>query len=206
MKFIDLTQTITNRMQVYPGEDPPMLFQSHIIDFDGYSNFQITMGMHIGTHIDSPFHMIPDPRMICDMPLESLIGKGCIIDIRENKIFDDAELVREKTKGCDIILFCSGFGSLFNSEEYLKDYPQIGENVAQAIVDNGIKMIGIDTLSPDISPHNVHKLLLKNNILIAENLTNLEQLLNEKDFTVFALPLKITADSAPARIIALVNN
>jgi kynurenine formamidase len=203
MRFIDLTHTIANRMQVYPGEDPPMLYQSHIIDFDGYSNFQITMGMHIGTHIDGPLHMVQDPTMVSDVPLESLIGKGCIIDISNIENFSDYNLVKEKAEGCSILLFYTGYGAYFNTLKYVTDYPVIDEKVAQTIVDIGIKMIGIDTFSPDEPPYNTHKILLSNKVLIAENLTNLDQLLPVKEFTILALPLKIKADSAPARIIAM---
>jgi kynurenine formamidase len=164
------------------------------------------MGMHIGTHIDGPLHMIPESPMICDLPLERLVGKGSIIDISKYKIFSDVKLLKEKAKKCDILLFHTGYGVLFNSEAYLKDYPIIGEDVAKTIVDLGIKMIGIDSLSPDTEPYNIHKLLFSNNILIAENLINLDQLLTAKDFLIFALPLKINADSAPARIIAVIND
>jgi kynurenine formamidase len=67
-----------------------------------------------------------------------------------------------------------------------------------------VKLFGIDTLSPDASPFSTHDVLLGNGILIAENLTNLDKLLEIKEFTVLALPLKVVADSAPARIIAMI--
>jgi kynurenine formamidase len=44
--------------------------------------------------------------------------------------------------------------------------------------------------------------LLKNNVLIAENLTGMEKLLSVKKFEIIALPLRIHADSSPARIVA----
>ncbi len=57
-------------------------------------------------------------------------------------------------------------------------------------------------LSPDRPPHEIHTLLLENDVLIAENLCNLDQLLPAKAFEIIALPLRIHADSSPARIIA----
>ena len=62
-------------------------------------------------------------------------------------------------------------------------------------------MVGMDTPSPDHAPYKVHKILLGNEILILENLTNLEQLLN-KNFEVIALTPKLEADAAPARVVA----
>jgi kynurenine formamidase len=203
MTLIDLSQTIINRMQVYPGDDPPMLHQTHNLEFDGHTNFQLTIGMHSGTHVDGPFHMIDDYRMISDMPLESFIGKGCVIDISDTKEFDDSVLTRIKASGYSAVLFYTGWSKYFGTSQYLKGYPLISENVAQAIADMEIKLVGIDTLSPDNSPNNTHDILLGNGIVIAENLTNLNKLMDVKEFTVIALPLKIKADSAPARVVAM---
>lgn len=57
----------------------------------------------------------------------------------------------------------------------------------------------IDLSHPIIAP--VHKILLKNDILIIENLTNVEEL-EGKEFKIHALPLKLQLDGAPARVVA----
>jgi kynurenine formamidase len=77
--------------------------------------------------------------------------------------------------------------------------------LAQFFVEKKVKMVCLDTPSPDRSPHDVHRLLLKNSVLIAENLTNLEQLLTVQHFEIVALPLRIHADSSPARIFARIQ-
>ncbi len=205
MKMIDLTQTMIHNMQVYPGDVPPTLLQTHSIKKDGYTNHQLTMGMHAGTHIDGPWHMTGNKRLIADAPLEHLTGKACVIDIRNTKEFSDAQLVKRKAAGCSVILFYTGYGKFFGLPRYEDDYPLIGGNVAQAITEMEITLIGIDTLSPDLAPYRTHQILLSNSVFIAENLTNLHLLLNEPEFEVIALPLKIAADSAPARVIALIR-
>jgi len=205
MEIIDLTQTIINDMQVYPGDNPPRLSQSHTIEGNSYTNHKLTFGMHAGTHIDGPWHMVDPKRFISEMPLECFVGKACIIDIQNVRIFSDTQLVKEKSKDCSIILFHTGFGKFFGSDKSLSGYPIIDNNVAQLIADLKIKLIGIDSFSPDITPYPVHKTLLQSGVLIAENLTNLHLLLNKGKFEVIALPLKIEADSAPARIIAIIK-
>jgi kynurenine formamidase len=66
-------------------------------------------------------------------------------------------------------------------------------------------MVGFDTCSADILPDfPVHKILLGNDMLIIENLTNIEQL-SGHSFTVYALPIKLVVDGAPARVIAVIN-
>jgi kynurenine formamidase len=70
------------------------------------------------------------------------------------------------------------------------------------MVERKIKILGMDTPSPDKPPFSVHKLLLKSKIFILENLTNMEELLEAKKFEVIALPLKIKADSSISRVVA----
>jgi kynurenine formamidase len=205
MKIIDLSHTIVNRMQVFPGDEPPMLHKTHSLEFDGYTNYQLTIGMHAGTHVDGPLHMSANNRLICDVPVESFIGKACVIDISKSKIFADCDLVKEKASDYSAVLFYTGHSAFFGTPQYLKDFPMVDDKVAQTLVDIGIKLFGIDTLTPDDRPYRFHKILFDNNILIAENLTNLEQLLPHKEITFIALPLKIQADSAPARVVAMVE-
>ena len=47
----------------------------------------------------------------------------------------------------------------------------------------------------------IHKILLGNNILIIENLTNLSVLAGET-FKVYAFPLKFQLDGSPTRVVA----
>jgi len=70
------------------------------------------------------------------------------------------------------------------------------------LIEKKIKMLGMDTPSPDRYPFLIHKFLFKNNTYILENLTNLNLLLGEENFEVIAFPLKINADSSITRAVA----
>ena len=66
-----------------------------------------------------------------------------------------------------------------------------------------MKIVGIDSFSPDNEPFEVHKMFFKNEILIVENLVNLEKL-NGKRFKCYIFPLKIQdADGAPCRVVGV---
>ena len=61
----------------------------------------------------------------------------------------------------------------------------------------------MDSFTPDNEPYDVHKIFLKNDVLIVENLIDLNKL-SGKRFQCFIMPMKITnADGAPCRIIAI---
>jgi kynurenine formamidase len=74
--------------------------------------------------------------------------------------------------------------------------------LAQLFVKQRIKKVCLDLPSPDKHPHDIHTYLLKNSTLIAEYLTGMKKLLTIKKFEIIGFPLRIHADSAPARIIA----
>ena len=103
----------------------------------------------------------------------------------------------------DIVFFLTGHTRKIYSGSFYKKNPLIPPEAAKELCKRRAKMIGIDSYSPDNYPFTVHKLLLKQDILIVENLINLEKLL-KKRFSCFVLPLKLVgADAAPCRVIAV---
>ena len=63
-------------------------------------------------------------------------------------------------------------------------------------------MVGIDSCTLDNAPFELHKLLLKNEVLILENLVNLDRI-QVKAFKVFVFPFKLEGmDGAPCRVVA----
>ena len=204
MKLIDLTQTIRNNAPVYPGDDPIQLDQIQSIEHDGFTNFRLTSEMHVGTHLDGPLHKIAGATLIADLPPDRFTGNGILLDVSGETRIEFRESYRTQIPAESIVLFYSGLGMNFDEPDYFVTYPDISEELAGFVVEKQIKMIGLDWCSPDHHPYPIHEMLLGNNILILENLTNLDQLLNTPDFEIFAFPLKIEADSSPVRVVARV--
>jgi len=191
-------------MPVYPGDPTARIVQNNHVTKDGFTSHTITIGTHIGTHIDAPAHMIANGKNIFDYPVEHFIGNGVLIDARNKKKIDLELLDQVPLQENDIVLLYTQRDTMFNTTEYFTDYPEITTNFAQKLVDAKVKIVGMDQASPDYKPFATHKLLLKNNILIIENLTNLNKLIG-KQFTILALPLNIKAEAGPVRVVAQVN-
>jgi len=204
MKYIDLTHTLKQSMPVYPGDPKPELRQIATIAKNGYNDHQITIGMHVGTHIDAPFHMLASGKKISDFPAAAFFGRGTVVDARGQQQIDANLLSNIDIQPDDIVLACTGFDKRYRQKDYFEKYPELTESFAKELISRGIKMIGIDSPSPDRPPFMIHKLLLQEDILIIENLTNLDALLTHKSFDVVGLPLKLDTDAAPARVIARV--
>lgn len=205
MRLIDLTHTLRSNIPVYPGDGPVKLEQVREIESDGFSNFSLTSEMHVGTHIDGPLHLIAGSDKIAVIPLERFTGCGVLIDVRGITEIGLKEIAHKLIPCESIVLFYSGLDRKFDDPDYHLTYPVLSEELALFLVERKVRMIGIDWISPDRSPYPIHKFLLGNNMLILENLTNLDQLLNETEFEIFAFPLRIEADSSMVRAVARIG-
>lgn len=159
--------------------------------------------MHVGTHMDAPLHMVDGGAYICDIPLAHFKGRGHLIDARgKNSISEDFLSGLPINKG-DIVLVWTDWSRKFRQPDYFDNYPIIAEEFAQRLVILGVSLLGLDTPSPDTDPFPVHRILLGNNVLIVENLTNLDALgALDPGFDIHAYPVKYKADGAPVRVVA----
>jgi kynurenine formamidase len=203
-KLIDLSYIIEDNMPVYPGDSVTSLKQVKVLQEDFYNNYRLDISMHSGTHIDSPMHLTESKEYIYEMPLETFIGNGCIIDVRNQPIIREKPEYKESIKENSIVLLYTGWDEEYGKNFYYDNHPIVDISLSKLLIEKNIKMLGIDMPSPDRYPFETHKLLFKNNICIMENLRNLDKLLGVPSFEVIAFPLKMRADSSMARVIARV--
>lgn len=222
--LIDLTHTLRSGMPVYPGDSVPEITRATSVETDGFTHYDLRTGVHAGTHMDGPAHMVVGGRKLCDFPPERFItpakllgldapfGKGGRGDFQITRT--DCEEI--DLQPGDALLIRSGFSETFDDPAYFTDYPVLTEDAARYLVEKRIGILGIDWPSPDREPFAVHRILLGAEILIIENLTNLEELAKHvslfprgstakpggSSFTLHALPMKLDTDSAPCRVIA----
>lgn len=204
MKIVDLTHTFTENMPVFPGDSFPKLKEGIDTEND-IVHFDIETGMHVGTHMDGPLHMIPDGRKLSEINPERFVANGHLLDARGKAEIGVELLENKKILKGDCVLIYTGFDKKFRESLFYTDYPDFTEDFARKLVDLEIKFVGCDTPSPDKAPYNVHRILLKEEILIIEGVNNLEMLLDVEKFEVIALPTKFEAEAAPVRVIARIK-
>ncbi|CAM4063492.1 cyclase family protein [Paenibacillus alkaliterrae] len=202
--IIDLSHVIQDGMPVFPGDEETNLKQSRHIRKDYYNNHQLSINMHAGTHIDGPMHLIDVQRYLSDIPPDQFIGDGCLLNVYKEKTIDYKEEYEQLIQEGQIVIVYTGHSELFGQPEYFTDYPVLTKRFAELLVRKRVKMIGLDSPSPDKAPYEIHKCLFQNQILIIENLTHVNKLLDAGAFEIIALPLHIRADSSIARVIARV--
>ena len=181
---------------------------------NGSNVSRLTIGSHTGTHLDAPVHFIEGAATVSDFDLSSLVGPAIVVDVRGKGFHDtitwgDIAPQAGKLNPEVTLLLCTGWSQYWGRDEYMKS-PHLSEEAARKIMERGVRVVGIDVFSIDgeapegsrgINP--VHHLFLGNGILIAENLTNIEALLDSSAYLVSLLPLNLQGcDGSPIRAVA----
>lgn len=209
MKVIDLSHTINNEITVFNEAERPQIKQVAAVEKDGYSQMHFSMYTHNSTHIDAPYHMIAGTKTLDQLNPTSFVGKAFVANVKNTCSLihiEDLNPYESKLDECDFLILNTGWAGKWKTESYKKDFPVLSQEAAQWLMKFNLKGIGLDTISidpVDSADVPIHKIVLGNEVLIIENLTNLDTLTSEI-FTFSCLPLKFeNADGSPARAVAI---
>ena len=209
MKITDLSHIINNNITVFNEAEKPEITISSTHEKDGYAQKKLSMYSHNSTHVDAPFHIIPGTATLDRLSPEKFYGNAVVADCRnigKEINVGDLEKYADKLKEADFIILNTGWYKKWNTPEYKFDFPALTEDAAEWMLQFNLKGIGLDTISIDPFESTdlpVHKIILGNNMIIIENLTNLDTLL-DVEFIFSCFPLRIEdADGSPTRAVGI---
>jgi arylformamidase len=203
-KLLDVSVPLAAGIPAYPGNPDFELQPIKRIADGGSSNVsRLIMGTHTGTHVDAPKHFIDDGIGVDALPLDLLLGRARVVEITKRGGIGPTELAEAGLREDLRVLLKTSNSALWNGERFHTDYTHLTESGAQYLVDQGVKVIGIDYLSVEEykkAGAPAHRALLSQGVIIIEGLN-----LGEADpgmYEMYCLPLRIAgADGAPARVI-----
>ena len=118
---------------------------------------------HTATHMDAPYHYGAESegepaRTIDEVPLSWGCGEAVVLDVRHLEAgaeigVDDlqealADLGHDLSAG-EIVLIQTGADELWGAPEYLTDFPGVGREATEWLVDHGVRVIGTDAYGFD---------------------------------------------------------
>ena len=212
MRLVDLTHSISADMPVYPGTEPPLFQAGCSIEEHGFAEKKISLYSHTGTHIDAPAHLLKDYKTLDQLPIDHFYGKALVISCENisNKIIEVSllEPYKEKIKDVEFLLIHTGWGQYWGTDRYFTNYQVLSLESAIWLSNFNLKGIGLDTISADSADthdYHIHKVFLKKNIIIIENMKNLDGL-TDNTITLSCFPLSfMNADGSPVRAVALIE-
>ena len=225
MIIIDLSHTIHDDIQIYPGDPAPSIKRGLTHEKDYCHVDVLTLGSHTGTHIDAPFHFLKKGKKIDQLPVQRFVGDGVLIDVSgksDRDLIDpgDIEPYENEIAEGDFVIFRTGRDKYFGTPRYYL-HPYLSLEGAGLLVKMGISLVAIDALNIDPTYYGnmdsdsstkdlsneeeygypVHDILLGHDILIVENLCNLDKIKAVKGVYSF-LPLKLKdSDGSPIRAV-----
>lgn len=212
--WTDLTHVMTEDLSRSTAFPKPEFRKLLSMREGGNANItELHMVAHHGTHVDAPSHFMADGPTFEQIPLERLYGPAVIWRIEKEPFApitaDDLKTARPKLKRGDMVLLDTGWAQYVNTDKY-EDHPYLSMDAASWLVDHQVKLLGVDFSTPDLTAHKrpagftwpVHQILLSNGVLVAEHLTNLGSLANQRVEAMFtAIPIA-GSDGSPARVLA----
>jgi arylformamidase len=203
-EFYDITLPISDRLITWPTDPCVSIRKTHLISQGNSCNLsELKLGSHSGTHIDAPYHFEEKGIKVDQIPLDSLIGKATVFDIKSKEKIDLEDIKSLKLKKCKRIIFKTVNSTYWKLPEFKKDFVYITREAAKYLADSEVKLIGIDYLSIEKFQNkyaDVHHILLRKGIIIIEGLDLTS--VKAGDYELIALPLKIkNGDGSPARVV-----
>jgi arylformamidase len=209
MTIYDITLTITPDLPVWPGDLKVKLERVKKMEEGSRDNLsQMAMGVHTGTHVDAPFHFIPEGIKIDELPLETLTGPVQVVVLPDSVNLITADIVNTAgiTPHTTRVLFKTRNSKRWEdgSKEFDTKFVAVSPDGAEALVAMGMKLVGVDYLS--VSPFNdsvpTHRALLGAGVICLEG-ANLSKV-PAGEYTLYCLPMKLGAtEGAPARVILI---
>jgi len=178
-----------------------------------YVMHSVSMDNHLGTHMEVPYHCLPDGPDLAQVPVEQFVGEAAILDLRgysPNAGIPVADVQRaaEAAGGVnpgDVVFCMTGWSQYYGTEPY-SEPPFLSPEAVRWLVGRDIKMLGIDTkgrMDPTSTDRQNHLPLFEAGLVYIENLTNLEAV-PESRVTVAALPPAVEGlEGIPVRVVAL---
>jgi len=212
MEIIDITLPLTTSLPVWEGDQGISIQQTTFKgEASDFNISRIEMGVHAGTHIDSPFHLFNAGYTVDEIPLDVLIGTATVLEISSKwEVINSKTLLKSGFKpGIERLILKTR-----NTEYWIRDphgfqgeYVGINSEGAEFLVGQGVKLIGIDyfSASPISDLVRPHEILLEAGVVILENAYLVD--VAPGDYQFVCLPLKLQGtDGAPVRAILIREN
>lgn len=220
MGIIWLSHVIDGGTPLYGGaQDIVMQPKQSQRNGDSCNTSLLQLPSHAGTHIDAPYHFIPDGKTIadygpvswvynCPKMIEVTVKPGNLITVSELEKFIKADA------DTDMLIMRTGFEQYRKEQNYWQEGPGLSPDLALFFKTSypSLRAVGVDFISISSFHHreegrHAHKMFLENDILLIEDMSLHQIEIPDNLYRVIALPLRFAgADGAPCTILGWTKN
>ena len=163
----------------------------------------LTVSVHAGTHVDAPFHFLPDGAGVDSLPLERFIGPALVHAVEaDRRYITEAHVKSIPLDGATRVLFKTRNSALLKQREYDPDFVAFSLEAARLLVARGVELVGLDYLSVAHADEQVpvHRAFLDHGVVLLEGIDLSEIVPGPYELICFPLRLR-GLDGAPCRAV-----
>jgi kynurenine formamidase len=219
-RIIDLSVTVDEGTKSPPSTDLKVELKHYRRGPGFWQSSAVSQGLHTGSHVDSPLHCYPDGQTMAEVGLDRVIGSALVVDCTDVGVSEPVTLghcqrYADRIQAGDIVLLHTGWTDRMWGKfpEFFTTSPYLEVEAARWLAGTGIKALGFDFFEeycarlPNFTSEEfiVHRILLEQQIILMEGVTNLGALPSER-VQFFAPFYKIAGtEGAGARFFAIVD-
>jgi arylformamidase len=170
---------------------------------DPSNSSAVTMSLHSGTHMDAPFHFVPDGTTIDNLPLDLFIGPALVRAVEAERYIKAEHVQAIELDGITRVLFKTRNSELLKRGSYDPDFVAFSVEAAEALVAKGVKLVGLDYLSVAHAGDEqvpVHRAFLDRGVALLEGIDL--SAVSPGRYELICFPIKVRgADGAPCRAV-----
>ena len=204
MPIYDISQTLSERIAVWPGDQKfRRRWSMRIREGQSCNVSAVTMSVHTGTHLDAPYHFDEAGSDIAGVSLRNFIGPARVVAVPAAQELICAPFLQGLDwRGVERVLFKTSASDIAE-DRFERNFAFLTEDGAEFLAQRGLLLVGTDAPSVeayDSKTLDCHKILSRHGISILEG-TRLAQV-PPGDYELICLPLRLAGlDGSPVRAI-----
>ena len=198
----DITPLVSERTAVWPGDTPPT--REVLLDMKAGASLTLSTlrsTVHLGAHADAPSHYGLAAPSIETRPLGPYLGPCRVLRVAVPPSSRIPPSVLPARIGAERVLFATG--TFPDPTVFRSDFAALSPDLVDALAEQGVKLVGIDTPSVDLFDSKdlpSHLRCRAHDLAILEgiDLSGVE----EGMYELIALPLRLGGfDASPVRAV-----
>jgi arylformamidase len=203
MKLYDISLTLSAESIRWVTAQPLELIErKRMSRGDANNSSSVHTSVHAGTHVDAPFHFVPGGVTIESLPLETFIGPARVCAAEPGRHITAADVSKAGLQGETRVLFKTRNSMLLKKGVYDPSFAPFSVDGAKALVDLGVKLVGLDYLSAASADEQVpvHRAFLDRGVILLEGIDLAD--VPPGRYELFCPPVKLAgSDGAPCRAV-----
>jgi arylformamidase len=203
MKLYDISLTLSpSAIRWVTAQPLELIERKRMSRGDTNNSSSIHTSVHAGTHVDAPFHFLADGVTIEALPLETFIGPARVCEVACGTHITAADVAAAGIDQETRVLFKTRNSELLKKGVYDAAFAPFSVDAAKALVDLGMKLVGLDYLSAAGANEQVpvHRAFLDHGVILLEGVDLSE--VPPGRYELFCPPVKLAgSDGAPCRAV-----